>query len=598
MADINQFVDPLENIINKTREVYGIPDDTPTPILNQVPPPQEYEPEPESEPEETPTENNFDDEDIYGIRDQEQKIAQEEARLKAEEQARIQERLNERHANDKELQDLPPRSLDPEVQREAVDFQAQHVAIVTGMIEQVKAKYHLHGGIPAEKQRFIQGDLMEEYYQNGDTITPRFEQIILQNWQHVDPNTGEVYPSQQVAQNTNVQQPVKKEEDDTANITINVQPDSDVVVNLDGEAIKDFTKKKVINVNVRETTDIDMQAITVIENTSEPGVIHAYESALNDVPVTLPLSGYKCVIKPVNYFESIDLVAPRSDSKVDFQIQRWSIIYNHMKNISIGAFKNFEDFLKKTKYADMSILEWAILVATTDEEEPLEITCGNQKCRKVHTWKYMPRTIIHLNEERIPKKYRDVAEAYGPNALKLFTEINTKRIRYKLPKTGIIVEINEPSAYEYINKKLPLIIEKYREVRPDDPDMNNFDEERLTGDPTLVSFSYKMGCMMVISSISVPDEKNPNREYRFTEWDDIEEQIDNIKIIDDSLLLMKLVTQTRMNTNVADFYIENVTCPYCGRVDKRIPIQNITQNLLFQITRRLEDMEINLINLD
>ena len=598
MADINGFVDPLDNIINKTTEVFGIPNDKPTPTVSKIttPPVDNYTLNVDDADIDV-DEDEYDDDDEYGRNDFQIELEEEERQLREQEEARREAILAERRANEKPLDKMPPRSLDPEYQREAIDFQAGHIAIVTGMIEKVKAKYHLVGGIPKEKQRFIQGDLMALYYENGDVITPEFEQIILNNWEHVDPETGEAYVPEEQENNTSRRQ---DKDDEPAVININVENGTkDVVVNIPNEVATTMTKKNVINVHVREVTEEDMKAVTVIENPGIPGIIRPYESNLNDVPVTLPLSGYKCVIRPVNWFESIDLAAPTSNSKEDFQLQRWSIIYNHIKNVSIGAFENFEDFLKKTKYADLSLLEWAILVATGDETEPLEITCGNPKCNQRYTWNYMPRTIVHLNEDRLPKKYWEVHHAApGAEAMKLFAEINTKRTRYKLPNTGIIVEINEPSAWDYIKTILPGIIKAYTDKRPEDPNMEKFNEEVLFDDPTLYNLSYKIACMMRISAINVPDQNNPNKEYRFTRWEEINEQIDNIKIMKDSMLLVKLAMDSHHMSSPAEFYLTDVVCPHCGRVDKKIPISNITQTLLFQISRRLEDMEINLIKLD
>ena len=596
MADNNGFIDPLDNIIKKTNEVYGIkPSDEPITIASAA---VLSQPEPTVSKIAPPLEE---DDDEYGTNDFQKEIEEEERQAELQKEAERQAILEERHANDKQLTKMPPRSLDPEFQESAITHQADHLAVVTGMIEQVKAKYHLHGGIPQDKLPIVQGDLMGIYYKTGDKITPAFEQTILKNWEHVDPSTGEKYVTENgetTPHATNTATPEKS--DEPATINISVQPGQPVTVNIPEDVAHELTKTNVVNVHVREVSEEEMRAVTVIENPpSDANIIRPYESNLCDVPVTLPLSGYRCVIRPVNWFETIDLAAPSSNSKVDFQIQRWSIIYNHMKNISIGPFADFEDFLKKTKFADMSILEWAILTATADEEEPLDITCGNDKCRKRHTFKYRPRQIIHLNEERLPKNYREIYDAApGEQAQKLFNQINTKRTRYKLPNSGIIIEINEPSAYEYITNKLPLMIEKYTEKRPDDPDMENFNEETLQGDPTLLNFSNKMACLMRISALSVPDPKNPNREYRFTNWDDIERQIDNINYLQDSMLIMKLVIDARESSEPADFYIADVKCPYCGRIDERIPITNITQNLLFRISRRLGDMEVNLIKLD
>ena len=595
MAENNGFIDPLENIINKTRSAYGIPEDTPTPVIEEAAPLTEE-----------PVNNVVEEDDEFGLNDFQKELDEEEARMKAEEEARRQALLAERKANEVKQTTLPPRSLDKEFQKQAIDFQAGHLAVITGMIEQVKAKYQLHGGIPQEKLRAVEGDLTEIYYRTGGQVTTEFEQIILNNWQHVDPSTGEAYQQNNAAtpnptQQGDNQQEVEQEEDkdEPVTVNINVQPETDVTVNIDESIVGEMTHTNVVNVHVREVTDQDLRRQTIIENPQMPGIIRPYESAINDVPVTLPLSGYRCTIRPVNWFETIDLVAPSTNSKVDFQIQRWSIIYNHIKNVSIGEFKDFEDFLRKTKFGDMPILEWAILVATADEEEPIDIKCGNPKCMKHHNHNYVPRTLIHMNEDRIPAKYHDVFNAApGEPAIKLFNEINTKRTRYQLPNTGIIVEMAEPSAWDYINEKLPMIINRYKEKRPDDPNMEQFDEENLGEDPRMYNFSYKIICLMRISAISVPDKNDPNKEYRFTNIQDIENVIDHIKIMQDSMLLVKLASDSRDMAAPADFYLEHIVCPYCGRVDERIYVNNIIQNLLFRISRRLESMEVNLIPLD
>lgn len=600
------FVDPLKNIIDKTKEAYGITEDTPTPNISTVQPPSEsFDDVDLGEPTKAIIQPGSidipisdDDDDEFGKNDFAKQLKAEEERMNEIEQAAYKKRQDEIEAANKSKVVAPPQSLDKQFQSDSIDVQNQHLAIVTGMIETVKAKYHLVGRIIPEKQRMVQGDLLEIYYNTGDKITPEFEQIIINNWQHINPDTGEEY---EVDENNNVN-PTKKtssSDSDERTININVTSNQPVTVNLpeDLNTQIEKTKTNVVQVNVREVTDMDLSKMTIIENPQDvDDTIIEQTNNMGSVPVTLPLSGYRCTIRPVNYFEMIDLVAPRSDSRVAFMIQRWNVIYQHLENPSIGEFKDFEDFIKKTKYADLPILEWAILVATCDEYEPIEITCGNPKCRKKHNFEYSPRSIIHLNEDRLPKEYRQIADAAGPNAIELFTRINTKREQYKLKNTPMAVEINEPSAYDYITKKLPLIISKYREKKPDDPNMENFDIEHLSDDPTLISFSYKVACMMRIDAIL--QFPNNNTVYRFTEWDDIEKKIDGIKNMDDSLLVVKLIMEARDDASPAEFYLSEVKCPYCGRVDHRIPIDSITQNLLFRISRRLENMEIVLNKLD
>jgi hypothetical protein len=590
------FVDPLENIINKTKDAYGISEETPLPNITSVPNPPETDDIDVSDIVTSQNTVNEVDDDEFGKNDFKKQIEEEERleneRLEMERQRRLQEEQDSQTKTP-----MPPRSLDKQFQSDAIDLQNEHLAIVTGMVEQVKAKYHLNGRIIPEKARQVQGDLIELYFNNGNQITPEFEQLILNNWEHIDPNTGEAYAAPD-NYNGNVNPNTGNAQTNPNEHTINITVESNqpVTINMpeDLNAKLEETKANVVKINVREMSESEIRSMTIIENPQEAPNIVEHKNDMCSIPITLPMSAYRCTIRPVNYFEMIDLVAPRSNSKVDFMIQRWEIIYNHMDNISIGKFADFQDFLKKTKYADLGILEWAILTATCDEEEPIQITCGNPKCKKTHDYYYSPRTIIHLNEDNLPKNYHDISNAVGESAVKLFSEINTKRVGYELKHCKKIIEINEPSAFDYITKKLPLIMEKYREKKPDDPDMENFDIDHLSDDPTLISFSYKVACMMRISAINT----NYNGTlYRWTDWDDIEREIDNIKDMEDTMLIVKLIMDAR-DSVPAEFYLSDVKCPYCGRVDRRIPVDNLTQNLLFRISRRLENMEIVLNKLD
>jgi hypothetical protein len=251
--------------------------------------------------------------------------------------------------------------------------------------------------------------------------------------------------------------------------------------------------------------------------------------------------------------------------------------------------------MRKTKYADGELLAWAVLVATADEMEELAVTCGNPKCRKQFIHKYQPRTIVHLNPERIPSTYKEVYEVPpGPAAVKLYNQIAGKRKRYELPHTKIIVEFAEPSAYEQIQTKLPAIKELYARYRPDDPDMEEYGRD-AANDPMMIEFNYKMACMTQISSMSI---FKGDKEYRYTNWNDIERIISEALDVYDSSILLNLVGKVQTASSPAEFYISNITCPHCGRVEERLDIDDIAQNLLFQISRRLEAMEINLTELD
>ena len=577
MADINEtFVDPLDEIVAKHQQASGI-----SPTKNETPTTEEVV-------EHNPIIENIDDielDDEFGDNDLANEIAQEEAM----EAQRREEAIKEAQANKAPEIQMPPNSLDKDFQEEAIGFQENNLAIVTTMVNKVVAKHHLvTGGIPDNKRMAVMGDLMQLYYENGNVITEEFEKTVLENWEGADVNAPNETP---VEQNT----PAVEEPKGPTTINIDVQPDTPVTVNVDESIAHVIGAGNVVNVRVREVTEDEMKKATIIENSPMDGIITTFDSGMNDTPVTLPMSGYRTTMRPVNWFESLQMAAPTSRNQTDFQIRKWSVIYRHMKNNSIGEFESFDDFMRKTKYADGELLAWAVLVATADEIEELAVTCGNPKCRKQFIHKYQPRTIVHLDPERIPKTYTQVHEVpAGPSAVELYNKISGKRTRYELPHTKIIVEFNEPSAYEQIQNKLPAIKELYSRYRPEDPDMENYGRD-AANDPMMIEFNYKMACMTQISSMSIIKD---GKEYRYTNWDDIERIISEALDVYDSSILLNLVGKVQTSASPAEFYISDIKCPHCGRVEKRLDIDDIAQNLLFQISRRLEAMEIKLNELD
>ena len=111
-----------------------------------------------------------------------------------------------------------------------------------------------------------------------------------------------------------------------------------------------MSSSRVVDILVKEVSEKELKMANIIENSNIKGIISKYDSGINDVPLTLPLSGYRCVMRSINWWDFIKLTAPSSNSPVDNELKKWSVLYDHMKNVSIGEFTDLEDFMKKTKY--------------------------------------------------------------------------------------------------------------------------------------------------------------------------------------------------------------------------------------------------------
>ena len=603
--DENKNIDPLADLINRHKAANG---EAPTPNIST-------KPETPSIPE---------DEDIYGENDQQKEIEAEDAAREAERVALAAEQQATKEANKKGI--MPPDEKDMSYHADAIAFQTEKMAIVTTMTNKVVAKYHLiSGGIPQDNmvdsngnvilgQIAMRGELIDLYERDGDVITPEFEKMILDNWimpdgtlasdnivngvvvdstmQSATPATTENGTDTTSASNNDT---VKAEPEKNPTINITVEKDTPVTVNVDESITANFAKANQVDIVVKEVSEQELLKANIIENSNIEGIITTYDAGINDVPLTLPLSGYRCVIRAINWMDFIKLTAPSSNNPVDNELKKWSVIYDHIKNVSIGEFKDLEDFMKKTKYQDRELLMWGLLVATSDDEENIEIRCGNPRCRKPIRLAYRPRTIYHLDETNVPKWWTAAANAApGEDAVKVFDSAFGLRKRYRLNKTGIIVEVNEPSAYEFVTEKLPLVNELYKRYRPDGS-MQDMDPN----DPTMMEFDYLSANAMFVSAMTIVRSENGKvKEYRFTDWESIEEIITKSLDAEDSSALLKIIEKARSNVSPVSFRINDVTCDSCKQHIDYIPINDIGSTLLFQVSQRLSNTQINLIEMD
>lgn len=549
---------------------------------------------------------NYRGEEIdYGDNDLEEEIKMEEEA----DEARIQEAIENKH-HDEATEATPAHPHDKEAQMRDVDFQANKLAVVTMMINRVVAKYKLvEGGVsemPIEgdvthlTRMELQGELVDLYHRDGDVITPEFENLILKNW--ILPDGRDAYTainetgsatSQTSTQDNESDKPVTKSNEPTS-ININIPDETrDVTVNIDGEMVDRTMDNRQINVTVTRVSAEQIQEMNIIENGDIPEHINEYDPDLNDVPVTLSASAYRCVMSSINWFNIMRFSAAMSGNDADSENKKWSIIYKHIKNVSIGEFENYEDFLKKTKYSDLNMLSWALLTASSEEQVEIELSCS--KCNHDYVYKYSPRTLAHLEKNRITETYIKTHEvSLGKEAIEHWKKV-TAPTAYSLgEKSKIGVEVSIPNVYKWINEKIPLmnyLYSKYNEGKP----YSMADEN----DPGRPEFEFMWAIAQIIDSVVIYDDADAQGirhiKQRFTDWDKIEKILDNLSHTESMILLAIVRKFSDVNASNVSFYFENVTCPKCHVKHDRLIVKDISEQLLFPISRRLELTTINLI---
>lgn len=615
MENDNKFKDSLDSLLDRFQE-----NDTPNAGVKVPEMPESFQLPPDEQPQ-GPTvrkaESVHEQEINYGDNDLDDAIRAEEEREKAERERQLEEARAEREANKPD--EMPPQPYDFEETDKEMAHQETTIEIVGKMVQSVAARHHLtSGGIPMndpqhpkeELRRHIMGDLIECYHRDGDIITQKFEDIVLSNWYLASGITAKAFVANGYKDiNEDDNKPLTEDVDNKVEeveppkqnptININVEPGTPVTVNIDKEVVGELKKhQKVVDVFVKEVSEKELLMGKVVTNTDLDGIIKPFDPGLQDIPVTLPTSGYRCIIRPFSWFEVISLVTPTARNIMDVMLRQWSIIYDHIKWTSIGEFKSFDEFISCTRFIDLQYFLWAILVATSNEEEDIVYTCGNDKCKADYEGRYRPRDIIRIDESKIPAYYHQAEQAApGEEAKNLLQKVVNAHKCYKLPDTETLIEMNAPTVKDFIEGRFGRMRELYNRFYPNgDFDqalpriLKNLEENQIEGGG---EFSVLLGSAMLISAVYV---KKDDTYFKYTEWEDIEHVITkHISFQDSYILFFEIFPKSNMFDSPVSFEIEGYVCPKCGRNNETIPIPDIGGSLLFLLSRRYQNTTINLI---
>lgn len=617
MQNNNGFVDPLDEIMQKHKDsAEGKPIPTLTTESND-----ELEDVVETtvytstkavaQSEEVNEKPSF-EEDIYGDHDAERELDAYESEMAKQRAELLEHEKMKKAEEDAKRTGMPPRSLDKDFQNAAISFQADKIEEVNLMVQQVLAEKNIFDGyFPADKRMHILGDLMTEYHRfEGSTPSEKFKQIVFSNWVSATMVNQQSQQQEESEDNAEAEKVFDPERSGPV-VNINNHSDTPVTVNIDESLIPEINETRKVEINIHNIEDKEGELQTVIEDADVDSILSEHKTEINNVPITLPHSGYRAVIRPMNWFDYLKIAAPRSNNFSDAMTEKWSIIYDHIISTSIGAFESFDDFLAKTKFEDLDIFEWALFVATSQDVEVISYECnhriGDKKvlnengdpildengvelvkpilCKHEVRHEYNPRTTIKLDETKLPSYYNDVHEAaVGEEALKLFTKISSTKQRLTLPDSGYILEITRASAKDYITKKLPIITDICKQYKIP---LESF-EEHMSQNP--VGSLYLL-CAIGLDAIII---RRGDNDYRFSKWKDMSKIID--KLSNDDIQVIMQVFEKRM-AKVASFEFHDLMCPECKNVIKVLPIGNIFELLGFNLTRRLQNTEVNLIDI-
>lgn len=403
-----------------------------------------------------------------------------------------------------------------------------------------------------------------------------------------------------------------------------LQTGEDVKVVIDKNNVSELTwtaeeaakirKSRTLELNIVEGKNLEFGSIEDIPSNAVDAILSTYERKTNDIAAVLPASKYRAVFSGLTYPEVIDLSSANQINNLDGERLKWTIVFNHIRNMSIGPWEEYilykdekgkeirvnapeeipsdipsdnihpvskyEDFMRKTSYMDLEFCLWKILCATAMEKEVITIDChtdiGNgHECGNTYDWIYAPEELLVVDS--IPKNTLDeMKEAADANsiedAIRVYktSQLNSNNF-VELHSSGYRIIFGHISAYEYVEH----LYSKMKEL------------EDAT-DPAAISKGLTYTMLTTTKAALVPNGKGGYG--RIAGIDDLEKVLSKFDEID-------YETISQINTLVTkpyqfEFSMRGIVCPKCKN-RSMIPITDMSR-LLFIVARSLSSVNITL----
>lgn len=328
----------------------------------------------------------------------------------------------------------------------------------------------------------------------------------------------------------------------------------------------DEEKKAIESSNMIHLIEVEDKELETVEierpDEGKPflQVIDTYKLSVSKAPMTFPASGFKADMTGLSWGEFSDItldVTGEQEDYTDFDkiYKKLSVIYNNMKNISIGAFKSFEDFLKHFAYADVQFATYGLLISTQPEEDTITLSCNKEGCKKRFVHKYIPRSIINFDSantellEQInrintvaPEKRLELAKSSRVNKFK----------RIKLPTSGYLVDLGYASCYDFLYGILTLL--------------KKYTEEDIPQDDTRWELT---GMLQGVRGIHMP---SPNGKYMSATIPENIVDVLNTAVPPEDIKILNAAFEQYIDQYYIEFALKGAECPHCHTKTEKILI--------------------------
>ena len=310
--------------------------------------------------------------------------------------------------------------------------------------------------------------------------------------------------------------------------------------------------------------------------------VDAYKLSVSKSPMTFPASGFKADMTGLSWGEFSDITLDISDDSEDYInfdkiYKKLSVIYNNMKNISIGAFASFEDFLKHFAYTDVQLATYGLLISTQPEKDTITLVCNKEGCNKRFNYTYVPRSIINFESANsdMLEQINAINTVAPEERLALAKESRVNKFkRIKLPTSGYLVDLGFASCYDYLYGILSLI--------------KKYTENEVPQDDTRWELT---GMLQGVRGIHMP---KPTGGYMSATKPENIVDVLNTAIPPEDVKVLNAAYEYYISQYYIDFALKDVECPHCHTRTKQITIT--PDELVFLIHQRQRATHITFDN--
>ena len=366
------------------------------------------------------------------------------------------------------------------------------------------------------------------------------------------------------------EQTKKKESDESddeekKSDTDDLDPTADIKIIIDKSGMGKFEfteeeKKRIATskrIHLVEVEDQDLGTLNITKNIKDKKDLTILKRNFNKSysRVLALTSGYTCKMKNLSAAEAIRMYQPLGNDTPNSILDKWSVIYDKITDVSVGDFKDFDDFCKNTAFQDYDAFLHALISSSYPNDDSIQFNCSKERggCGKDFSIPYdnqhmlresmiTPELKAHMVELINASAFIEKAKEVQANA----PVHRMKRMRVD-KESNIVVEFYAPSVYEMVENTLK-VMEAHHELTND--------ENR-----NLVYLAQ------YIKNIYVPDYEAMETTGKISYYavSDLMSMVTVLKQLDEIQIRIIATRANSLNEDyLFQFGFDKVECPHCG----------------------------------